>query len=59
MIERDAENLKELEVGEVTIRTDRPILTKDFADVQSLGRFVLVHGETVCAGGIVTRENSR
>jgi len=59
MIEQDAEILKELEVGEVTIRTDKPILTKDFTDVPSLGRFVLVHGENVCAGGIVTQENSR
>lgn len=59
IIEQDAEILKELEVGEVTIRTDRPILTKDFTDVQSLGRFVLVHGENVCAGGIVTPEDSR
>ena len=59
IIEQDAEILKDLEVGEVTIKTDRPILTKDFTDVQSLGRFVLVHGENVCAGGIVTREDSR
>lgn len=59
MIEQDAEILKELEVGEVTIETDRPILTKDFTDVPALGRFVLVHGENVCAGGIVMREGSR
>jgi sulfate adenylyltransferase subunit 1 (EFTu-like GTPase family) len=56
MIEEDAEVLKELEVGEVLLHTDRPVLTKDFADVPSLGRFVLLHGEDVCAGGIVTRE---
>ncbi len=59
MIEQDAEILKELEVGEVTIQTDRPILTKDFTDVPALGRFVLAHGENVCAGGIVMREGSR
>jgi small GTP-binding protein len=56
LIEEDAEVLKELEVGEVLIRTDRPVLTRDFTDVPPLGRFVLVHGEDVCAGGIVVQE---
>jgi translation elongation factor TU len=54
LIEEDAQVLKELEVGEVIIKTDRPILTKDFADVPPFGRFVLVEGDTTCAGGIVT-----
>jgi translation elongation factor TU len=58
-IEQDAEILRELDVGEVVIKTDRPILTEDFAEVPSLGRFVLVLGESTCAGGIVTRDRSR
>ncbi len=56
VIEENAEVLKELEVGEVLIHTDRPVLTEDFTEVPPLGRFVLVHGEDVCAGGIVVQE---
>ena len=52
--EENAGRLKNLEVGEVLIKTKKPIAIKTFDDVQELGRFVLVKDENTCAGGIVT-----
>ena len=57
VIEEDAEVLKNLEVAEVIIKTKRPLVIKDFNDVQELGRFVLVREENICAGGIITVAN--
>jgi len=54
VIEENAEVLKNLEVAEVIIQTKKPLAIKDFNDVQELGRFVLVHDENICAGGIIT-----
>ena len=54
VIEEDAEILKNLEVAEVIIETKKPLAIRDFNDVQELGRFVLVHDENICAGGIIT-----
>jgi len=54
IIEQEADILKNLEVGEVVIRTKKPIAVKAFNDVQELGRFVLLHDENICAGGIIT-----
>ena len=54
LIEKNAEVLKNLEVGEVIIKTKKPIAIKKFNDVQELGRFVLVSDENTCAGGIIT-----
>jgi sulfate adenylyltransferase large subunit len=53
VIERDTSTLKNLEVAEVSIITEKPIAVKNFLDVQELGRFVLVRDGEVCAGGIV------
>jgi len=50
----DPERLEATEVGEVTIETDRPVALESFYDVQELGRFVLLRGREVVAGGIVT-----
>ena len=50
------ENAKELgnhEIGELTLRTDAPIATEIFNDVPALGRFVLVRGHDIVAGGVV------
>ena len=55
VIEENAEVIKNLEVAEVLIKTKRPVAIKDFNDVQELGRFVLVHNENICAGGIITQ----
>jgi len=54
VIEENADVIKNLEVAEVIIKTKKPIAIKDFNDVQELGRFVLVHDENICAGGIIT-----
>ena len=52
---RDAAELKNNEIGEVTIETQEPVAVESFYDVPELGRFVLVRGHDVVAGGIVTR----
>jgi len=54
IIAENAEAIKNLEVAEVFIKTKKPVAIKDFNDVQELGRFVLVHDENTCAGGIIT-----
>ncbi len=53
-IEKNASELQAFEVGEVTISTESPLVTEDFTDVPELGRFVLLRGRDVTAGGIVT-----
>ena len=50
----DEGRLAETEVGELVIETDSPVVVESFYDVQELGRFVLVRGRQVVAGGIVT-----
>jgi translation elongation factor EF-1alpha len=57
MIEEDAGTLKNLEVGELIIKTKKPISITSFNDIPELGRFVLTRGENVCAGGIITKED--
>ena len=56
IIEQDGETLKNLEVGQVTIKTKNPIVVKSFNDVKELGRFVFVKDATICAGGIISYE---
>ena len=53
VIEENADILKNLEVAQVIIKTKKPLVIKDFNDVQELGRFVLVQDENICAGGII------
>jgi sulfate adenylyltransferase subunit 1 (EFTu-like GTPase family) len=47
--------LEHAEVGELSIETATAVVVESFYDVQELGRFVLVKGRDVVAGGIVTR----
>ena len=54
VVEKEAQVLKNLEVGEVEIKTKRPIVIKKFSEAQELGRFIFVRGDNICAGGIVT-----
>jgi len=54
VIAENSDVLKNLEVAQVTIKTKKPVAIKDFNDVQELGRFVIVHDENICAGGIIT-----
>ncbi|NLW51580.1 MAG: elongation factor Tu [Candidatus Brocadiaceae bacterium] len=50
----DERRLCETEVGEMVIETDSPVVVESFYNVPELGRFVLVKGRNVVAGGIVT-----
>lgn len=54
VIEENSNKLRNLEVGEVIIKTKKHIAIKIFNEVQELGRFVFVENENVCAGGIIT-----
>ncbi len=54
IIEENADVIKNLEVGQVIIKTKKPVCVKNFNDVEELGRFVLVQGDNICAGGIIT-----
>ncbi|MHC4439591.1 MAG: sulfate adenylyltransferase subunit 1 [Planctomycetota bacterium] len=54
LLETNCNTLKNLEVAEITIKTKKPIVVKNFNDVQELGRFVLVRDQNICASGIIT-----
>lgn len=54
VLDTDCKMLKNLEVAEITIGTEKPIAVKNFNDVQELGRFVLVQDQNICASGIIT-----
>ena len=47
VLDTDCKMLKNLEVAEITIETEKPIVVKNFNDVQELGRFVLVQDENI------------
>lgn len=49
----NAEVLGETEVGEVTIKTDTPVVFEKFKDLEGLGRFVLIRDKDIVAGGII------
>ncbi len=53
-LETEAGRLDETEVGELVLETAEPVVLESFYDVRELGRFVLLKGHTVVAGGIVT-----
>jgi len=53
-IGENASDLKENEVGEIIIRTGKPVVLENFSEIEELGRFVLVRGEDVSAGGTIT-----
>lgn len=53
ILEKDAQKVQNLEVGEVIIKTKTPIAITKFNDIQELGRFVLIKNENICAGGII------
>ncbi len=55
VIEQNAEQIKETEVGEVVVKTEKPVCVTHFTDVPELGRFVIVRNNDVVAGGIVTK----
>jgi len=54
IIEENAQKLENLEIGEVTIKTKKPMVVETFKNIQEIGRFVLVREEHILAGGIIT-----
>ena len=54
VIEEDATELGNNEIAELTITTKSPIVVQSFSDFPELGRFVLVRGHDIVAGGIIT-----
>jgi len=53
-IEENANELNNLEIGEVTIKIKKPVIINTFKDAQEIGRFVLVQSGNISAGGIIT-----
>ncbi len=43
-----------MEIGEVEIETKKPLAFTKFNDIKEMGRFVLIRGNDVVAGGIIT-----
>lgn len=54
IIEENSNNLKETEVGEVTINTDKDLVIEDFNNIQELGRFVIIKDFNTAGAGIIT-----
>ena len=54
IIEENATELKNNEIAELTVQTRSPIVLERFCDVPELGRFVVVRGHDIVAGGIIT-----
>jgi len=52
-LKKDAKVLNDTEAGEVIIETVRPVVVESFYKTKELGRFVLVRGHDVVAGGII------
>jgi sulfate adenylyltransferase large subunit len=52
VLEKDAKELNETEVGKVLIECDKPLVLENFNEIAPLGRFVLLRTNNVCAGGI-------
>ncbi|MBW3019430.1 adenylyl-sulfate kinase, partial [Candidatus Woesearchaeota archaeon] len=53
ILEENAALLKNTEVGTLNIESEKPIIYDDFNDIPTMGRFVLVKGHDVVAGGII------
>ncbi len=56
-INNDDRSLRELEVGTIILRTDKPMVIDNFNQVPELGRFVLEQDQNICAGGIIISES--
>ncbi|MFZ3169363.1 MAG: GTP-binding protein [Candidatus Methanoperedens sp.] len=53
LIAEDSNEIKNREVANIIIRTDKPVVVENFNKMEELGRFVLGR-EDICAGGIIT-----
>jgi sulfate adenylyltransferase large subunit len=54
IIEENAKLLKETEVGEVIINTEKDLVVEDFNDIPELGRFVIIKDLNTAGAGIIT-----
>ncbi len=57
LIAEDADEIRNKEVADIVIRTDKPVVVENFNKMEELGRFVLGREDT-CAGGIITKVES-
>jgi len=53
LLGENVEKIKNMEVADIIIKTENPIVVENFNDVRELGRFILQRTDT-CAGGIIT-----
>lgn len=53
LIAEDADEIKNREVADIIIKTDKPVVVENFNTIEELGRFVLRTDDTL-AGGIIT-----
>ncbi|MHC1683118.1 MAG: sulfate adenylyltransferase subunit 1 [Clostridiaceae bacterium] len=53
-IDDDLKTLNNLEVGDVILKTKKPLVISKFKDNKAIGRFVIVKDNNICAGGIIT-----
>ena len=53
VLEEKASSINNLEIGEVEIKTKKPLAFTKFGEVKEMGRFVLARGNDVVAGGII------
>jgi len=54
IIEENAKELNDMEIGEVILKLKSPAVVENFNNIGELGRFVLTKGLDVAAGGIIT-----
>jgi sulfate adenylyltransferase large subunit len=54
VLEEDAGEIRDNEVGEVVLQLDHPVTFELFSFIPELGRFVMERGNDIVAGGIVT-----
>ena len=54
VIDENARELRNNEIAELTVQTKTPIVLERFCEVPELGRFVVVRGHDIVAGGIIT-----
>ena len=53
LIAKDADQIRNREVADIVIKTDKPVVVENFNNIQELGRFVL-EKQDILAGGIIT-----
>lgn len=56
VLEEDADNLRENEIGEVIIATEKPVVIENFNYLPELGRFVLIKKYDISGGGTISLE---